>query len=76
MNEKECFAYKNGKCKALKVTHCEGDGCRFYKTKEQLDEAQEKVFKRIRSLDAETGSSIINQYCGGKLKLLDESEVI
>ena len=47
MIEKHCFAYRNGKCKALKVKKCEGDSCPFFKTKVQADEDQKKVFRRI-----------------------------
>ena len=50
MMEKHCFAYRNGKCKALKVKKCEGDSCPFFKTKAQADEDQKKVFRRINSL--------------------------
>ena len=37
MKELMCFAYKEGKCKVLSVKKCEGESCRFLKTKEQMD---------------------------------------
>ena len=32
----DCFAYDTC-CRALKVGHCQGEHCGFYKTKEQND---------------------------------------
>ncbi len=73
--EKECFAYKNARCKALKVKKCEGTSCGFFKTKAQIAEDQERVFKRIKSLDPATQRNIIEVYYGGKMGLLDDVEV-
>ncbi|QNO16564.1 hypothetical protein HYG86_00435 [Alkalicella caledoniensis] len=73
--EKECFAYKNGRCKALKVKKCEGTSCGFFKTKAQILEDQERVFKRIKSLDPATQRNIMEIYYGGKMGLLDDVEV-
>ena len=75
MRELMCFAYKEGKCKVLSVKKCEGESCRFLKTKEQMDEDQIKVFRRIRSLDPQTRRNIMDLYYGGKMSLLDELEV-
>ena len=75
MMEKHCFAYRNGKCKALKVKKCEGDSCPFFKTKAQADEDQKKVFRRINSLDPATRRNIMELYYGGNMSLLDDVEV-
>jgi hypothetical protein len=75
MIEKQCFANRNGKCKALKVNKCEGESCSFFKTKAQADEDQKKVFRRINSLDPATRRNIMDLYYGGKMSLLDELEV-
>jgi len=73
--EKQCFAYRNGKCKVLKVKKCEGESCSFFKTKVQVDEDQKKVFRRINSLDPATRRNIMDLYYGGKMSLLDDVEV-
>jgi hypothetical protein len=73
--EKQCFAYRNGKCKALKVKKCEGESCPFFKNKAQADEDQKKVFRRINSLDPATRRNIMELYYGGKMSLLDDVEV-
>ncbi len=72
MTEEACFAYKNGKCKALKVKRCTGEGCGFFKTAAQLAEEQQKVLEHIRSLDKETKEHIIHLYYGGKMSVLEE----
>ena len=73
--EKQCFAYRNGKCKVLKVKKCEGESCSFFKTKDQVDEDQKKVFRRINSLDSAAKKNIMDLYYGGKMSLLAEVEV-
>jgi len=73
--EKQCFAYRNGNCKALKVRRCQGDGCPFFKTKARSTEEQKKVFKRIRLMDPESRKNIMTLHYGGKMSLLDEMEV-
>ena len=73
--EKQCFAYRNGKCKVLKVKKCEGESCSFFKTQDQVDEDQKKVFRRINSLDPATRRNIMDLYYGGKMSLLDVVEV-
>ncbi|WP_051531146.1 hypothetical protein [Clostridiisalibacter paucivorans] len=75
MMEKHCFAYRNRKCKVLKVKKCEGDSCPFFKTKARADEDQKKVFRRINSLDPATRRNIMDLYYGGKMSLLDDVEV-
>jgi len=75
MMEQDCFAYKNRRCKALKIQKCEGTGCGFFKTKSQVEEDQRRVFKRIKSLDEVSRRHIMDLYYGGKMELLDEVEV-
>ena len=75
MDEKNCFAYKFGKCKALKVRKCEGVSCGFFKTKSQVDEDQKRVFRRIKSLDEASRRHIMELYYKGKMSLLNEVEV-
>lgn len=75
MMEQDCFAYKNRRCKALKVNNCEGRNCGFFKTISQVEEDQRLVFKRIKSLDEVSRRHIMDLYYGGKMSLLDEVEV-
>ena len=48
--EQECFAYRRGGCRILTVNKCQGESCRFLKTKAEVVEGQKKALKRIRSL--------------------------
>jgi hypothetical protein len=73
--QKQVYAYRNGKCKVVKVKQVEGESCSFYKTKDQADEDKKKVFRRINSLDPATRRSIMDLYYGGKMSLLDDVEV-
>ena len=66
MNEEQCFAYKNGKCKILRVNQCEGMSCRFFKTSEQLEEERKQSFERIQSLDPFVRNDIMKTYFSGK----------
>lgn len=75
MKEKLCYAYKNGKCKVLKVKKCDGESCAFLKTAAQMEEDQKEVFRRISSLDPVTKNNIMVLYYGGKMSLLDQEEV-
>ncbi len=75
MDEKNCFAYKNRRCKALKITKCEGVSCGFFKTKSQVEEDQKRVFRRIKSLDEDSRKHIMELYYKGKMSLLDDVEV-
>jgi len=75
MMEPHCFAYRNGYCKALKVRRCQGEGCPFFKTKARAVEEQKKVFARIRLMDPASRKNIMTLYYGGKMSLLDETEV-
>ena len=75
MMEEKCFAYNKGKCNVLKVKKCEGEGCPFFKTREQLEEDRKKVLRRINSLEPTVKRNIIELYYNGKMDLLDEVEV-
>jgi hypothetical protein len=75
MMEETCFAYNKGKCNVLKVKKCEGEGCPFFKTREQLEEDRKKVLRRINSLEPAVKRNIIELYYNGKMHLLDEVEV-
>jgi hypothetical protein len=58
---KEC-AFDNGatKCKALSEKKCEG--CRFYKTIDQVFAGRQKAEKRIRSLPPTAQAYIKRKY--------------
>jgi hypothetical protein len=59
----DCFGYEEGKCNVLKdymVKNCEG--CRFYKTKEQIFRGREKAKTRINMLDREKRMHIVEKY--------------
>ncbi|MBU9723104.1 MULTISPECIES: hypothetical protein [Bacillaceae] len=72
MNEKECFAYKNGKCKILRINKCEGLGCGFHKTSEQLETDRQQALMCIQFLDEATRRDINETYYSGKLNELVE----
>ena len=75
IDDKMCFAYRNVKCKILKVKKCQIESCSFFKTKAKAEEDQKKAFRRINSLDPVVKRSIMELYYGGKMSLLDEVEV-
>jgi hypothetical protein len=75
IDEKMCFAYRDRKCKILKVKKCQSERCSFFKTTTQAEEDQRKAFRRIKSLDPAVKRSIMELYYGGKMSLLDEMEV-
>ncbi len=62
MIEKECFSYRNGRCKALKVKKCEGEGGLLFKTQTQTEEDQKKVFRRIKSLSGAISRNIMGTF--------------
>ena len=62
-----CFANFNNRCQILKVGKCTGyDTCSFFKTKKDCEEGIVNVYKRLNSLDAQTQTTISDQYYGGK----------
>ncbi|MCD8500808.1 MAG: hypothetical protein LRY71_02920 [Bacillaceae bacterium] len=67
-----CFAYKDGKCKVLRVKWCEGVGCSFFKTEHQLQQDRLKAFEHIQSLDANIRNEIIDMYNLESEKQLNE----
>jgi hypothetical protein len=72
VKEQDCFAYKNGNCKVLRVKQCEGVGCSFFKTKPQLQMDRLKAFEHIQSLDANIRNEIIDVYNLESEKQLNE----
>ena len=74
MMEERCFAYNKGKCNALNVKKCQGEGCPFFKTREQLREDKKKVLRRTNSLEPALKKNIMELYYDGKMRLLDETE--
>ncbi|NLK27780.1 MAG: hypothetical protein GX306_05495 [Clostridiales bacterium] len=71
-NEKECFAYRKGRCKILAIEKCQGASCSFLKTEAEAAEGRKKALNRILSLDKETQEWIINKYYKGNMSLLEE----
>jgi len=67
MKENACFAYKNGKCNILRIEKCEGVGCGFYKTGEQLKQDRQEAYERIQSLSKTAINNINETYYSGKL---------
>lgn len=70
IDEKECFAYKNRKCSVLRINKCEGHGCGFYKTNEQLQMERQKSLQRIQSLGEPAIKNINETYFNGKMNEL------
>ena len=71
-NEKECFAYRKGRCKILAIEKCQGASCSFLKTEAEAAKGRKKALNRILSLDKETQEWIINKYYKGNMSLLEE----
>jgi hypothetical protein len=71
-NEKECFAYRKGRCKILAIEKCQGASCSFLKTEAEAAKGRKKALNRILSLDKETQEWIINKYYKGNIGLLEE----
>lgn len=70
MEKRDCFAYKNKRCKILKLRKCKGTDCGFYKTEEEFKLGQKKALERILSLDKEKRDYIIETYYGGKIEVI------
>lgn len=62
---KDCFAYRQNGCTALKIRKCEG--CSFYKTKEEYQLGRRLALERILSLDKDLQDHINKTYYGGKM---------
>ncbi len=68
MNQnKTCFAYMKGRCKALNTKKC--DGCNFYKTTEQYKQDQQKAIDKILTLNKMLIEYITRTYYKGKLEV-------
>ena len=48
----ECFALRDGRCKALVVRKCQGATCPFFKTEEQYAADQQRALERFQSLES------------------------
>ncbi len=68
--ETTCFAYDEGKCKILSIAKCEGESCRFLKTKKEVQESEKRALERIKSLDKEDQKNILNLYYPKNKKIL------
>lgn len=55
-SDKQCAMDNGRQCRGLIEKHC--DGCKFYKTKAQLDKEREKTNTRLRALPKEQQSYI------------------
>jgi len=55
----------------LTVEKCRGLGCSFFKTKAQLEQERQKVFRYIQALDEPKRRYMIDVYYGGNAKLLN-----
>lgn len=51
----DCFAYNaiKNECEALEKVYCKKEACAFYKTKEQLEQDEEKASLRREALERE-----------------------
>lgn len=71
---KNCFAYKNGRCKILKNIQCANNTCSFFKTEEEQAEGLNKTYVRIASLDKVIQRNIADTYYNGKYPWLKEDK--
>ena len=58
---------RKNKCKILVVDICLDDKCPFKQTKEQQEESQRIIFKRLGSLNREHQLYIADKYYGGDM---------
>ena len=63
----KCFGFKNGECKILYVSTCDGyqSSCHFHKSKNEFDMNRASSFKHINSLPNIEQDKIANAYYGG-----------
>ena len=59
----DCFANKDGYCIALKLEGFSGEGCVFFKTKQDAEIARDKSFRRLVEIGRE---DLIEKYGGRK----------
>ena len=62
--EKCAFDLEKRKCAALTEKKCEG--CKFFKTKEELEAGREKAMNRLMSMDKKQFYYFNNKYYGGR----------
>ena len=67
---KNCFAYKNGRCKTLKIMKCANNTCSFFKTEGEHLEGINGAYNRINSLDKTIQKNIADTYYDGKMPWL------
>ena len=60
-----CFAFVNGDCTLLNECVCERKICRFYKTRQQIDEDNEKTQRKLGIPVYKTRKSIKNNRVSG-----------
>ena len=65
MTNKDCFAYKHGKCKALIDIDC--NKCPFCKCREQVREDRFKAFERLKTLSLLEQLHIATKYYEGTM---------
>lgn len=68
--KKDCAFYDEDRCKALNEMKCQR--CRFYKTKEELQEGRAKAAKKVAQLEPELKEHIRHKYYGGRRVFKDE----
>lgn len=68
--KKDCFAYKKGRCSALKQIYCGKSECSFYKTKDELHKGMRENNSRLTSLGADIQVYIAETYYNGDIPWL------
>jgi len=64
MFKKDCFAYCDGGCNALKSICC--DGCKFYKTEKQNEDEKAECFNRNLKLGLVNGDNVYYKVLEGR----------
>jgi hypothetical protein len=66
--QNNCVSHRGeGRCAALLISRCLGEGCAFRKTQSDLEEERERAFARLRTLDEAKQRTIATVYHGGKM---------
>jgi hypothetical protein len=68
--DKCAFDFGKRRCYALNVKKCEG--CRFFKTEEELKAGREKATDRLMTLDRKFLNDINRKYYGGRSRFTDD----
>lgn len=64
---KNCFAFKNKRCKVLERMVCARSACPFYKNIDEYEEGINKAYTRIAKLDKKAQKKISDKYYEGKM---------